>query len=153
MIKVLNIGPKNARTFDMEIIKKPAFIKVYHPSCGHCNNMKPAWNNLTKTLKNNYKGNTSLFNIHADALANIKTPALQSINGFPTLKIIKNGNTSIDYNGNRSYNDMLNFCLKNLDINKILNVYKGGKKTKRKIRKSKKIRKIKKTRKRKTIKI
>jgi len=125
MIKIINIGPNEGHILDMEILKQPSFVKVYHPDCGHCTTMQPAWNNLTKTMKNNYKGNMSLFNVHADALANIKTPTLNSINGYPTLKLIKNRTQMIDYVGDRSYEDMLNFCLKNINLTKILEVYKS----------------------------
>ena len=142
-------------------VKQPSFVKIYHPSCGHCTAMKPAWEKLTKTIKNNYKGNMGLFNVHADALANIKNPAFKSIIGYPTLKIIKNGMSTIDYDGDRSYEDMLNFCLKNMNLSKILEVYKGGYKNKffiktrkyrkyRKYKKTKKYRKYKKTKKNKS---
>jgi thiol-disulfide isomerase/thioredoxin len=147
MIKILNIGPKNAHILDIEIVKQPSFVKVYHPECSHCTTMKPAWNKLTKTMKNNYKGNMSLFNVHADALANIKTPALKSINGYPSLKIIKNRKGVIDYAGDRSYEDMLKFCLKNINLTKILEVYKSDKYKNKFLTKRKKYKKQKYTRK------
>ena len=146
MIKILNIDPKNAHIFDTEISKQPSFVKIHHPSCSHCTEMKPAWNKLVKTIKNNYNGNMGLFNIHADALANIKTQPIKLVKGFPTLKIIKNGRSSINYNGDRSYQDMLNFCLKNINLTKILETYKGDEYTKKisqKTRKTKSHKKLK----------
>ena len=43
----------------------------------------------------------------------------------------------IVYNGDRTTDDMLNFCLKNMNLEKILKAYKGGKKRTKRTKKNK----------------
>ena len=140
MIKIINIGPRGARIFKLEFRKKQqAVIRVHHPSCGHCKAMESDWKNLENILESGYTGDVNVFNVHADALPDINTPELQGIQGFPTILAIKdiNGEKSTTYNGNRTSDDMLKFCLNNLDLEKILKVYQGGV-SKRRNRKSSK---------------
>ena len=134
MITVTNIGPKQARIFDIKFKKHPsAFVRVHHPSCGHCLDMEPELKKLHKILQSDYKGDIGIFDIHADAVSEITTPALKSINGYPTVMVIKDDKQTL-YNGDRSSDDMLNFCLKHLNLEKILKVYEGKKKKSRKLR-------------------
>ena len=150
MIKVTNIGPEGAREFEIEFQKHPeAFLRVHHPSCGHCKDMEKDWKDLEKNLELNYKGDLGVFDIHADALKNISTPVLKNIQGYPTIMAIKN-NTSTQYNGDRSTDDMLNFCLKHLNLEEILKAYKGGKSKLKKRKTRKRKTRKRKTRKRKT---
>ena len=156
MIDIVNIGPNGARVFELHFKKKQeSFVRVHHPTCGHCKAMEKDLNDLEKDLESNYNGNIGVFNVHADALANTNIPAVQEINGYPTILAIKNGQPE-QYGGNRSKDDMLKFCLNHLNLKKNSNIYTGGrkrrpyKKTKRRrTRKSKKSRKShKKTRRR-----
>ena len=144
MIKTFHITPNNVNIIDREISKQPCFVKVYHPYCIHCENMKGEWNKLEKNLKNNFKGNIKLFNIHSDSLPYIKNKNLKNITGFPSIKILKNNGESFDYNGNRTANDMLNFCLENTNISKKVKVNTNNlsKKLKKKLKRKKLKKKI-----------
>ena len=145
MVKVFNIGPKEARVFELNLKKFPnAFARVHHPNCGHCVAMKKEWNKFLKQLtskSSKYKGDMGIFDIHADALPEIKnmTPVLNSVQGYPSLLGIKN-NQSTSFDGSRTAEDMTDFCLQYLDLDKILKSYNGGgiKKRKSKKHKSKK---------------
>lgn len=118
MIKTFHITPSNVNILDREIYKQPSFIKVYHPYCIHCENMKGEWSKLEKNLKSNFKGNISLFNVHSDSLPFIKNNSLKNINGFPTIKLFTSDGQTLYYNRDRSYNDMLKFCMENTNIRK-----------------------------------
>ena len=119
MIDIVNIGPEEARIFELKFKKYPeSIIKVYHPNCGHCKAMESDWNNLEKELKNNYKGDVGVFNVHAEALSNTNIPALKKVKGYPTIMAIKNGK-SIEYQGDRSKDHMLKFFKQNLNLKKI----------------------------------
>ena len=140
MIDIVNIGPNGARVFELEFKKHPeSLMRLHHPDCGHCQAMEPEWEDLKKELKNNYDNNNNnnvgVFDIHADALSNINESALQGINGFPTILVIKGGK-SIHYNGDRSKDDMLKFSLEHLNIKKNKKNLVGGRKNKK--RKTKK---------------
>ena len=40
-MKYISIDPDGAVLFDSLVSEKPAFVKFYHPQCGHCRNMAP----------------------------------------------------------------------------------------------------------------
>ena len=141
MVKVTKIGSNDSKILNEKHAATPnAFIAVTHPDCGHCKVMKPELNDLYDNLEN-YSGDVGIFDIHADAVPGSLTtiPQLESVKGFPTLMITKKDKTTpVIYDGNRTTNDMLEFCLKNMDLEKNL---KGGKKRTRKTRRRKNKRK------------
>jgi hypothetical protein len=98
----------------------PIVVKVFHPSCPHCTNMERDWNNAMDRLKNDYDGPSHSLNLHSGLLNNniISHPHLQqsTINGLPTVRIIRLNDSPIEYEGDRSADDLFNFCVKNLDI-------------------------------------
>ena len=132
MIDIVNIGPNGGRVFELEFKKHPeSLMRLHHPECGHCQAMEPEWENLKKELKNNYNNNdVGVFDIHADALSNINESALQEINGFPTILVVKD-NKSKYYNGDRSKDDMLKFCLEHLNLEKNEKTLIGGRKNRK----------------------
>lgn len=139
MIEIINIGPDGARRIDLEFKKHPhSIIKVHHPECGHCKAMEKDWTGLEEELKKNYNGDIGIITVHSDAISNTNVPALKTVNGFPTIMAVKDGEP-IQYAGNRSKDDMLKFSLKNLNLEKKSNSYTGGKRKtkKRRSRKTK----------------
>jgi len=141
-MQVLSVTPSNIEAFDKIIEKAPAFVKIYHPSCGHCIAMKGAWDKLAQSSKN-LPHEAAIVEIHADTLQDAgfskKYPELVSkVHGYPNLMIIeKGGRPGKEYQGDRSYEDMKKFCEQNLFRKK----HKGGKskKVKRGKGKSKKV--------------
>lgn len=140
MPKVIEINPGegeilNERYSDFPVV----FMALVHPDCPHCEAMKPALQNLYSNLEE-YEGPAGIFNIHADEIpGSVSTiPQLKSVNGFPTVMITKNSKSNpIIYNGNRTTEDLMEFCLKNMDLKKITDTKKGGKKRTKKTRKRK----------------
>jgi thiol-disulfide isomerase/thioredoxin len=153
-MKKIDIMPGKENLFYDEVGKRPIFVKFYMDGCPHCENMKPAWNELENDLINNYEGDFTIMAVNANALNTLKSPIIENVEGFPTIFIInKDGSKGIDYNGDRSKADMLNFVLSNFNIKKMrspttypLRVKKQNiRKTKsKKIKKSKKSKKSKK---------
>jgi hypothetical protein len=138
MIEVFDIGSTQAEgnRCNIEMDKHPeSFIRVHHPSCGHCKAMEQAWSDVENTLKSNYTGNAGIFNIHADTLSNITNPGLQGIQGYPTMMVIKT-NTPTQYNGDRSMNDLLTFALKNMNLKKKQKTSRRKSNTRKKRRKT-----------------
>jgi len=69
--------------------------------CGHCQSFKSTWEKLKKDIKN-VKFNTLDADTHKEEIEKL------NIQGFPTL-LFKNKFATIEYNGNRSYNDLIEF--------------------------------------------
>jgi len=89
--------------------KKVSLIGVFSKMCIHCQNMKKEWQNLKSKLKKS-KYNGLLLQIDSDQLNYIDFPALRnSIKGFPSIMVFKNGKLKKDYKGNRTANDMFKF--------------------------------------------
>jgi thioredoxin-like negative regulator of GroEL len=147
---IRNIDKHNTKEFAKYMSDSGAFIFVYHPQCGHCIAMKPAWKklkNTARTLPHEYQ----LISIHADALPHIKKQF--TADGFPTLlSLHRHGRPHREYKGDRSYEDLLRFLKRHLGkLSKPKSLKaKGGSKAKTQKEKGKKEKqkKAKKTKKR-----
>ena len=139
MVKEINIGPTEGTRFNRQVINLPLFVKVHHPNCGHCIQLKPEWEKLVDILKKQNLGNFAIVDIHSDALKDINFEGLKNIQGFPTIRVIKNKKLIKEYIGNRTAIDMLNFCKMNFNFNipKSKKTKTKSKKTKTKSKKTK----------------
>ena len=133
MLKVYDIDDKNTNLFNDNIAKSNSFLKVYHPMCGHCIAMKEDWDNFTGDLKKNYDGKLNLFNIHADALPHLDKRYTGTIQGFPTIKLFTENGGEVEYTGDRSESDLLNFCKKYVTLSEKPKYDKTSKRVKSKM--------------------
>ncbi|EPS42964.1 hypothetical protein H072_3033 [Dactylellina haptotyla CBS 200.50] len=98
---VLQLTGKN---FNEKIIKSnhASIVEFYAPWCGHCKNLKPAYEKAAENLK----GLAQVAAIDCDEDANKKTCGEYGIQGFPTLKTFKPGKNGkpviMDYQGPRT---------------------------------------------------
>ena len=91
------------------LTKKVCLVGVFSKLCIHCQNMKPHWEYLKTKLKN-AKCNGLLLEIDSDQLNYVDFSSLKnSIKGFPSIMVFKNGKLAKEYNGNRTSNDMFKF--------------------------------------------
>jgi thiol-disulfide isomerase/thioredoxin len=135
-MKVVSIGPNDSSKFDNELSIRPAFVKFYHPTCIHCQNMKEAWDSLGEVMMNDDR-DMSIIEVHADSIGDIKANVAKNVNGYPTVMMVyKDGNKFKNYEGGRSVSDMKKFINDNF---KETNSMSGGskKRYKSKARKSK----------------
>ena len=130
-MKFVSIAPDGAVLFDSMVSDKPAFVKFYHPECGHCRSMAPEWD----ALKDELTGSTldaNVIEVHADAISDIKSNCVRNIEGFPTLMMVgKGGEATEAYNGERTRKHLADFMKKNVPKS-------GGRKSRRRMRKMKK---------------
>lgn len=99
---VLQLGSKD---FDANIkaTNHTSIVEFYAPWCGHCQNLKPAFEKAAKSLS----GLAKVAAVNCDEEANKPLCGQMGVQGFPTLKIVrpgkKAGKPSIeDYQGARS---------------------------------------------------
>ena len=101
------------KTYEKEVINndKDVMLLFYAPWCGHCKALHPKYEKKKKKLK---EKNPKLLLAKIDATEN----EVENINisGFPTVKFYpgnKKNKAPIDYNGDRSVNDMIKFIKTN----------------------------------------
>ena len=101
------------KTYEKEVINndKDVMLLFYAPWCGHCKALHPKYEEVAKKLK---EKNPKLLLAKIDATEN----EVENINisGFPTVKFYpgnKKNKAPIDYNGDRSVNDMIKFIKTN----------------------------------------
>jgi thiol-disulfide isomerase/thioredoxin len=91
------------------LTKKVCLVGVFSKLCIHCQNMKPQWEYLKTKLRNS-KCNGLLLEIDSDQLNYVDFSSLRnSIKGFPSIMVFKNGKLAKEYKGNRTSNDMFKF--------------------------------------------
>lgn len=91
------------------LTKKVCLVGVFSKLCIHCQNMKPQWEYLKTKLRNS-KCNGLLLEIDSDQLNYLDFSSLRnSIKGFPSIMVFKNGKLAKEYKGNRTSNDMFKF--------------------------------------------
>ena len=112
----------------------PMALSVFHPMCGHCHSMRPAWENAGKQLENDYKKELMIGLIHKDYVN--KLPIKQeNIRGYPHIVFIsKKGET--EYNGERNVNAFKEWIERNanttdMNTNNIMNRIIGRHSTKK----------------------
>jgi hypothetical protein len=98
----------------MELKKKHGIILFYMNGCGHCDNMKPAWNKVITELKDKHKNEIILGAVESSNMDMFKKHGISpSVSGFPTILYFHpNKLTNPEsYNGDRSYEDLKKWIL------------------------------------------
>ena len=96
-----------AKNFDQIVLDstKDVFVEFYAPWCGHCKKLAPIFDELGTMLKSV----SSVVIAKIDATAN-DISSEYHVQGFPTLLFFPaNNKKPVDYEGDRSLEDMLNF--------------------------------------------
>ena len=83
------------------------FVEFYAPWCGHCKNLKPAWEKAAKALKGVVKVGA------VDMTTDQSVGGPYGIKGFPTLKFFgADKKKPLDYSGGRDADSIVNYALK-----------------------------------------
>ena len=137
----INPEPQDALKFDKLINERETFVKFYHPSCGHCQNMASAWSALKKHPKLKDL-DLNIVEVHVGATPYIKSSVARKAEnqGVPFILMVnKDGKAGELFNSERTQEEMVKFILNNMREKK------RNKKTK-KVKTIKKTKKVKNTR-------
>merc|ERR1711939_277288 len=74
------------------------------PWCGHCKNLHPEWERAAREMKGK-----PIHIARVDATAQQALGQKFQVQGFPTIKVFKNGSPE-DYNGGRTASDIVQYC-------------------------------------------
>ncbi|KAK1411331.1 hypothetical protein QVD17_37879 [Tagetes erecta] len=97
-----------------EIVSKHSFIVVefYAPWCGHCKHLAPEYEKAASVLSSN-EPPIFLAKVDADAEQNKELAGKYEVQGFPTIKILRNGGEKIqEYNGPREADGIVSYVKK-----------------------------------------
>jgi protein disulfide-isomerase A1 len=108
--QVVNLSEK---TFKDEVAsKKFALVEFYAPWCPHCKHLVPEYEKLAAYVKQDPELEDKVLIAKIDCESNQAIASQYGIQGFPTLKLFKNGEFFKDYEGQRSFDAMKNFIVK-----------------------------------------
>eukprot|EP00884_Botryococcus_braunii_P017433 jgi/Botrbrau1/4373/Bobra.105_2s0019.1 len=100
---VVNLTKK---TYDEAVADgKLWFVKYFAPWCGHCKKLAPAW----KDLADHYRGDNQVNIAHVDCTAEKDICSSNEIRGYPTLKVVFNGQEHKSYLGQRDLESLKKF--------------------------------------------
>ena len=133
-MKFVSINPESqdALKFDKLINERKSFVKFYHPSCGHCQNMASAWSALKKHPKLKDL-DLNIVEVHVGATPYIKSSVARKAEnqGVPFILMVnKGGEVTKMFGSERSVEEMTKFILNNVNERKRNKKTKKTKKTK-----------------------
>lgn len=143
MPKVEKIEPASYPSCEKKTRHLTGVVLMFHPQCGHCVQMRPAWEMMKKRVPSNVKI------VEIDGSEMSSSPTLsrsmvgQQTEGFPTIMRLTNGEVVEKFSGERTPENLVKFVSKSASKS----ASKSNKKRKRTSSKSPKVKSTKNTRK------
>jgi len=110
----------DSTNFEKTVKHGYTFVKFYAPWCGHCVQMAPDWNDLANHFFKNPIAGVDLTIAEVDCTESSMTCLDEGVDGYPSIKLYKDGSLVQDYFFARSLDRMKRFLAEKLiDIEKI----------------------------------
>mmetsp|Transcript_48268 Transcript_48268/g.114409 ORF Transcript_48268/g.114409 Transcript_48268/m.114409 type:complete len:430 (+) Transcript_48268:3-1292(+) len=88
-------------------------VEFMAPWCGHCQRLKPEWEDAARQLKGEFKLGV------VDATQETGLASTYGVKGYPTIKLFKTGpkgnKEAVDYNGGRTASDIVQFVSNHIE--------------------------------------
>eukprot|EP00730_Choanoeca_flexa_P005603 TRINITY_DN11984_c0_g3_i1.p1 TRINITY_DN11984_c0_g3~~TRINITY_DN11984_c0_g3_i1.p1 ORF type:complete len:585 (+),score=149.67 TRINITY_DN11984_c0_g3_i1:40-1794(+) len=105
---VVTLGDDNLTSALEEDPDKIWLVEWYAPWCGHCKQLKPEYEEASRQL---HSSTPSVALAAIDATVHSETAGEHDVQGYPTLKVFRNGK-SYDYEGGRQAADIVSYMKK-----------------------------------------
>ena len=107
MVKAEVFGPGTYDSCANKVKKLTGVLLIFHPGCGHCVQMRPAWEEMKRTLS----PGTRVMEVDGSEMAEheILKSKLPPIQGFPSFILMKKGRHVDEFKGERTAEEMKNF--------------------------------------------
>nr|XP_002131987.1 thioredoxin domain-containing protein 5 [Ciona intestinalis] len=96
-------------TFKELVADQKHFIMFYAPWCGHCQRLKPVWENLAEEINGNSEIDISIAKV--DCTVETKLCSDEGVMGYPTLKLFHPSRDSLRYKGGRDFESLKSFVI------------------------------------------
>jgi len=116
-------------------------VLVFHPQCGHCVQMRPAWEMMKRRVPSNVKI------VEIDGSEMSSSPTLsrsmvgQQTEGFPTIMRLTNGQVVEKFSGERTPENLVKFVSKSASISPSRKRKRSNSSNRPKVRRTKNTRK------------
>ena len=110
MVKAEIFGPDTYDSCANRVKNLTGILLIFHPGCGHCVQMRPAWEQMKQRLP---QGSTvveldgSAMNEHEGLR---RHPLVKGLKGFPSVFQVKKGALHSEYQGPRTVEEMFRFA-------------------------------------------
>ena len=130
MVKAEAFGPDTYDSCATRVKRMTGVLLVFHPGCGHCVQMRPAW----EAMKQRLPQGSRIVEVDGSALSESEKlrelAPFKKLKGFPYIVRVKDGNPVEEYAGPRTPEAMGQFSRPMVSRS-----MKSSKKRKRKLRK------------------
>merc|ERR1711892_550839 len=99
----------DSSNFEQTLKNGYTFVKFYAPWCGHCQEMAPDWNDLVNHFFENPITGVDLTIAEVDCVDSPMTCIDEGVDGYPAIKLYKDGSVVTDYFFARSLDRMKRF--------------------------------------------
>jgi thioredoxin-like negative regulator of GroEL len=114
MAKVVKYEPSQYPEAVKSMKHITAIVLVFHPQCGHCVQLRPAW----EQMKQQAPPNARFVEVNGEGMSDSPTMSQSEIGrkteGFPSIMRVKNGRVVESFQQERTVPNMLGFVKKSL---------------------------------------